>query len=112
MDAGASWVLIPDEAIEAEAWSRLHSVYDPEVGINLVDLGLIYSVASDNGRLEITMTLTTPGCPMSDSMPPAVQRTLEAIPGVDEVSVDLVWEPAWDPERITEEGLRELGWLD
>ena len=105
-------MLIPDEAIEAEAWDRLHEVYDPEIGINLVDLGLIYDLNSDQGCVQLTMTLTTPGCPMSDSMPPAVQRVLEMIPGVSEVRVDLVWDPPWDPERITDEGKRELGWLD
>lgn len=105
------WMLIPDEAIEAEAWDRLHEVYDPEIGVNLVDLGLIYVLTSDHGNVQVTMTLTTPGCPMSDSMPPAVRRVLEAVPGVNEVKVELVWEPSWDPERITAEGKRELGWL-
>lgn len=106
------WMLISDEAIEAEGWDRLHDVYDPEIGINLVALGLIYDLASEQGKVQVTMTLTTPGCPMSDSMPPAVQRVLETIPGVREVQVDLLWDPPWDPERMTDEGKRELGWLD
>ncbi len=105
-------MFITDGAIETEAWDRLHGVYDPEIGINLVDLGLIYDVTSEQGTVQVTMTLTTPGCPMSDSMPPAVQRVLEAIPGVNAVGVDLVWEPPWDPERISQQGLRELGWLE
>ena len=105
-------MLIPDEAIETEAWDQLHLVYDPEIGINLVDLGLIYDLASDHGKVHVAMTLTIPGCPMSASMPPAVQRLLETIPGVNEVKVDLVWDPPWDQERITGEGKRELGWLD
>lgn len=112
MTAPGSWMLIPDEMVEMEAWDRLRTVYDPEIGINLVDLGLIYDLTSSHGNVQVTMTLTTPGCPMSDSMPPAVQRVLETIPGVTEVKVDLVWDPPWDPERITDEGKHELGWLD
>lgn len=107
-----SWAIIPDEAIDAEAWDRLHEVYDPELGVNLVDLGLIYDVVSDGGNVQAVMTLTTPGCPMSDSMPLAVQRVLEMIPGVSQVAVHLVWEPPWDPERITDEGKQGLGWLN
>jgi metal-sulfur cluster biosynthetic enzyme len=112
MESTGTWMLIPDEAIATEAWDRLHEVYDPEIGINLVDLGLIYDLVSHGGTVQVTMTLTTPGCPMSDSMPPAVERVLEMVPGVREVTVDLVWDPPWDPERITERGKRELGWLD
>lgn len=104
------WILIPDEDIEAEAWARLRTVYDPEIGINLVDLGLIYDLVSRRGEMQVTMTLTTPGCPMSDSMPPAVERVLEMIPGVNIVTVDLVWNPPWDPDRISDEGKRDLGW--
>lgn len=106
------WMLIPDEAIESEAWDWLYTVYDPEIGINLVDLGLIYDLTSDHGNVHVTMTLTTPGCPMSDSMPPGVQRVLEAIPGVNEVKVDLVWDPPWNPDRITDKGNHDLGWLN
>lgn len=111
-EQAGSWSLIPDEAIEAEAWDHLHQVYDPEIGINLVDLGLIYDLIADGGTLQVIMTLTTPGCPMSESMPAAVQRVLEMIPGVSGVDVALVWDPPWDPDRITDEGRRALGWFD
>jgi metal-sulfur cluster biosynthetic enzyme len=60
---------IPNDLILAEAWQQLESVYDPELGINLVDLGLVYRLGVQEGRVEVEMTLTTPGCPMSDSMP-------------------------------------------
>jgi len=112
MDLATPSMLITDSAIEIEAWDLLHEVYDPEIGINLVDLGLIYDLSVTERTVGVTMTLTTPGCPVSDSMPDAVRRVMEAIPGVSDVTVDLVWEPPWDPERITEAGLRELGWLD
>jgi metal-sulfur cluster biosynthetic enzyme len=107
-----SWTLIPDDAIEAESWAWLLTVLDPEIGINLVDLGLIYGLTSSGGHVKVTMTLTTPGCPMSDSMPPAVQRVLETVPGVKDVDVDLVWDPPWDPDRMTHEAKRLLGWRD
>jgi metal-sulfur cluster biosynthetic enzyme len=103
------WMLISDGAIEAEAWDRLHAVHDPEIGINLVDLGLIYDLTSDHGKVHVIMTLTTLGCPMSDSMPPSVRRVMELIPGVTDVAVDLVWDPPWNPDRITDEAKSELG---
>lgn len=108
MRFSGEWLLIPDDVIQTEGWDRLRQVYDPEIGSNLVDLGLIYDLTSERGKVRVTMTLTTPGCRMSQSMPHAVQRVMETIPGVVDVVVDLVW----DPGRITEEGNRTLGWLD
>jgi len=101
---------MPDDLVAAEAWRQLESVYDPELGINLVDLGLVYQLEAEEGEVRVEMTLTTPGCPMSDSMPDAVERALRMIPGVAQVSVDLVWEPRWEPEMVTERAKRELGW--
>jgi metal-sulfur cluster biosynthetic enzyme len=112
MELAKLGMLITDEAIETEAWDLLREVYDPEIGINLVDLGLIYDLSCEQGTVHVNMTLTTPGCPMSDSMPPAVQRALEPIPGVRTVSVDLIWDPPWDPERISRQARGELGWFD
>jgi metal-sulfur cluster biosynthetic enzyme len=80
MEPGNLGMLIGDDAIETEVWDLLHGVYDPEIGLNLVDLGLIYDLSSEQGTVQVTMTLTTPGCPMSDSMPPAVRRALDPIP--------------------------------
>jgi len=102
---------MPDDVLVAEAWDQLGAVYDPELGVNLVDLGLIYRLEVDDGEVRVTMTLTTPGCPMSDSMPEAVERSLQMIPGVKSVAVDLVWEPRWEPEMMTESAKRELGWF-
>ena len=102
---------MPDELLRAAAWDTLAMVYDPELGINLVELGLVRKLAVMNGEISIAMTLTTPGCPMSDSMPEAVARALHAIPGIRRVSVDLVWEPRWMPEMMSERAKRELGWM-
>ena len=99
-----------DEAIRSEAWERLTEVLDPELGIDLVNLGLIYELAVEDGTVEVAMTLTTPGCPMSGSMPQAVERALETIPGVKAVGVELVWDPPWEPEAMTRAARDALGW--
>lgn len=98
-----------DDELATEAWDRLTAVYDPEIGIDLVDLGLIYELAVEDGAVRVRMSLTTPGCPMSESMPQAVERALSTIPGVTGVTVDLVWEPAWTPEMMSGEAGRQLG---
>src|SRR5574337_1859728 len=93
---------MPDDLLAAQAWDTLSTVYDPELGIDLVDLGLVYKLEVTDRAASVEMTLTTPGCPMSDSMPEAVERALLGIPGIARVAVDLVWEPHWVPEMMTE----------
>ncbi|MDQ0976210.1 metal-sulfur cluster biosynthetic enzyme [Neobacillus niacini] len=96
---------LKDKVIEA-----LKSVYDPELNINVVDLGLIYNIdVADNNDVEVTMTLTTPGCPLHDSITRGVRYSIEGIEETKKVEVTLVWEPAWSPEKMTAEGLRLLG---
>ena len=89
----------------------LRAVIDPELGVNIIDLGLVYKVAADDdGRITITMTLTTPGCPMHASFAEEIEKTLwTAIPGLTGVDVNLVWEPRWSPMMMSEEGLAQLG---
>jgi len=90
--------------------SALKSVYDPELNINVVDLGLIYNIdVTEEADVTITMTLTTPGCPLHDSITSGVRYSVEGIEETKKVEVNLVWEPAWSPEKMTEEGLRLLG---
>ena len=106
-ERGLSMFLVSTDAV----WAALHEVYDPELGVNVVDLGLVYDVALNGREVKVTMTLTTPGCPLHDSLMSAVDEAVRLfVPGVDAVDVDLVWEPRWSPERITAEGLRALGW--
>lgn len=89
---------------------QLKKVLDPELGINIVDLGLIYDVKFPTPRkVLVIMTLTTPGCPLHDSITSGVKYCLEDEEEYDEVDVQLVWEPAWTPERMTEEGMKQLG---
>ncbi len=103
-------IRLDDAEIMAEAWDRLELVYDPELGVNLVDLGLVYALRSEGGDVRVRMTLTTPGCPMSESMPEAVRRALETVPGIRSIGVELVWDPPWQPDLMTDRARQELGW--
>lgn len=78
----------------------LGTVFDPELGLSIVDLGLIYGVEIEDGRVRITMTLTAPGCPIQDRMGEWVRRAVEALPGVPAVDVTITFEPPWTPDRI------------
>jgi metal-sulfur cluster biosynthetic enzyme len=99
-----------DEATRARIFDALRTVYDPELGVSVVDLGLIYGVdLRDDGTVLITMTLTTPGCPMHESLAQGVAAALDAVPGLPDGEIRLVFDPPWDPSRLTEEGKRLLG---
>lgn len=78
----------------------LREVFDPELGMSVVDLGLVYDVRIDGGRVGVTMTLTAQGCPLHDSMTEWVQRAIGQIPGVEDVAVTITFEPPWTPDRI------------
>jgi FeS assembly SUF system protein len=87
----------------------LHTVYDPEIPVDIYELGLIYSIdISPEGKVAITMTLTTPACPVAGSMPGQVEKTVRMIEGVTDVVVDLVWEPTWGPAMMTESARLQL----
>lgn len=90
----------------------LKSIYDPEIPVNIYDLGLIYGVdiGADNHAV-VTMTLTTPNCPVAESMPMEVEMRVGAVPGIGDARVDLVWDPPWDPQKMTDEAKLELGML-
>ena len=87
----------------------LKNVYDPELPVNVVDLGLVYDVDVANDVVNVKMTLTAPGCPMHDSISRTAEMAIETLDGVKEAHVDMVWDPPWTPERITDEGRRLLG---
>jgi FeS assembly SUF system protein len=87
----------------------LHTIYDPEIPVDIYELGLIYSVdVSEDGKVAITMTLTTPACPVAGSMPGQVEKTVRMVDGVTDVVVDLVWEPTWGPAMMTESARLQL----
>ena len=85
------------------------NVIDPEIGINVVDLGLVYGVAVQDGTAEITMTLTTPMCPLGPYLDSEVRSAVSEVPGITDTKVNLVWTPPWDPSKMTEEAKLELG---
>jgi len=90
----------------------LKDIYDPEIPVNIYDLGLIYNVeVGDDAHVAVTMTLTTPHCPVAESMPGEVELRVGAVPGVGLVDVNLVWDPPWSPANMTDEARLELGML-
>ncbi len=96
--------------IETKIVDALHSVYDPEIPVDIYDLGLIYDTKIDEeGKVSITMTLTAPSCPVAGEMPMMVERAVATVEGVSSVSVELVWDPPWNPDMMTEAARLQLG---
>ena len=92
--------------------TALREIFDPEIPVNIYDLGMIYGVdVSPEGSVVVTMTLTTPHCPVAESMPAEVELRVEAVPGVRDAEVNLVWDPAWDPQKMSDDAKLELGML-
>ena len=90
----------------------LKEIYDPEIPVNIYDLGLIYGVEVDGeGGAHVTMTLTTPHCPVAESMPGEVELRVASVPGIRDAEVNLVWDPPWGPDRMTDAARLELGML-
>jgi probable FeS assembly SUF system protein SufT len=106
---------VSQEHLEKEIWNQLRSCYDPEIPVNIVDLGLIYDchLTPVNGshRVEVKMTLTAPGCGMGPMLAQDVQNKLLALEGVDDVAVELVWDPPWNQGMMTEAAKLQLGLL-
>jgi|SRR5579872_5057292 len=103
-------------ALEKEVWNQLRTCYDPEIPVNVVDLGLIYDCkvepiagAQDSYRVEVKMTLTAPGCGMGPTLQADVQNKLLSLEGVDDVNVELVWEPQWNQGMLTDAAKLQLG---
>lgn len=100
-----------DEALQEAIIEALKEIYDPEIPVNIYDLGLIYNVEVNDGHALVTMTLTTPHCPVAESMPSEVELRVGAVPGVGDAEVNLVWDPPWSPGNMTDEARLELGML-
>ncbi len=98
--------------ITADIITALKSVYDPEIPVDIYELGLIYKVDLDDDRLlTVDMTLTAPGCPVAGEMPLWVEGAVRGVDGVEDVKVEMVFDPPWTPERMSDEAKLELGWL-
>lgn len=105
--------LPPKSELEEDVIFVLRTIFDPEIPVNIYDLGLIYGLQVDpgNGRVHIRMTLTAPGCPVAQTFPTTVADTIREVPGVEEVEVELVWEPRWSKKMMSEAARLELGLL-
>ena len=99
-------------AIEEKAlWDALKEVYDPEIPVNIVDLGLVYRLeVKDNKRVEIDMTMTAPACPLAPQIIAEAKDKLFGVPGVEKVDVTLVWQPLWNPDMMSDAAKDELGY--
>lgn len=101
-----------EEELRENVVAVLRTIYDPEIPVNILDLGLIYTLDIDpEGNVEIEMTLTAPACPVAGTFPDTVESRVSEVPGVNSVHVELVWEPPWSVDNLTEEVKLELGLL-
>ncbi|MFA7387336.1 MAG: SUF system Fe-S cluster assembly protein [Thiohalobacteraceae bacterium] len=92
--------------------TAIRTVYDPEIPVNIYDLGLIYGMRiGDDGGVEIDMTLTAPACPVAGTLPRTVEDAVRQVPGVSSAKVELVWDPPWTPDRLSDEARLELGMM-
>ncbi len=111
---GAETGAAPADAsmLEARIFDATAQVYDPEIPVNIYELGLIYNVEIDaGGNVAIEMTLTSPACPVAGSLPGEVETRVREVDGVSDVKVELVWDPPWTPDRMTEAARLELGFM-
>ena len=99
-----------DQSLETLVITVLESIYDPEIPVSIYALGLIYDIAIDNdANVLITMTLTTPGCPVAEILPMEIEEKVRAIPGVESARVEITWEPPWGPDMMSEAARLEIG---
>lgn len=102
---------LPGGALYDAVIDALKEIYDPEIPVNIYDLGLIYDVEISDGHARVSMTLTTPHCPVAETMPAEVELRVGAVPGIGDAEVNLVWDPPWDPHKMSDDAKLELGML-
>lgn len=99
----------PEEGLKQAVVSVLKTCFDPEIPVNIYDLGLIYDIDVDpENTVHIKMTLTSPACPVAESLPPEVEERIKNLPGVTNATVEVVWEPPWDKDKMTDEAKLQL----
>ncbi len=99
-----------DTTLQDRALDALRRVIDPEVGLDVVSLGLVYRIEAAGGELDVDLTMTTPACPLGDQIVEDAERRIAALGGVRAVRVELVWDPPWTPDRMSPEAKQKLGW--
>jgi FeS assembly SUF system protein len=103
---------INKQELEGKIIQTLKQCYDPEIPVDIFELGLIYEIAiDDNANVKIKMTLTSPACPVAGSLPPEVEEKVKAMPEVNDAKIELVWSPPWDKDMMSEVAKLELGFL-
>jgi FeS assembly SUF system protein len=109
VEEGSNPKLTPEE-LEEKVIDALRTVYDPEIPVNIYELGLVYGIKIDlKGNVIVSMTLTSPGCPVAGSLPPEVEARVLSVPGVTSARVDLVWDPQWNPDMMSDAAKLQLG---
>ena len=102
----------PKEALKKEVIAAISEIFDPEIPVNIYELGLIYDVhVGEEGKVDLVMTLTSPHCPVAEILPGQVKARVELVEGVDEVELELTWDPPWTPENMSEAAKLELGFM-
>jgi FeS assembly SUF system protein len=102
----------PKDALKQDVIAAISEIFDPEIPVNIYDLGLIYDVhVGDEGKLDVVMTLTSPHCPVAEILPGQVKSRVELVEGVNEVDLELTWDPPWTPENMSEPAKLELGFM-
>ena len=102
----------PSEALKSDVIAAIRECYDPEIPVNIYDLGLIYDVqVSETLKVDLVMTLTSPHCPVAEILPAQVKSRVELVDGVNEVDLELTWDPPWSPENMSEAAKLELGFM-
>ena len=108
-------IIVPsstDHPLHEQVVEACRTVYDPEIPVNIFDLGLVYTILIDGeGAVKVLMTLTAPGCPVAGEMPGWVAEAIEPLPGVKQVDVELVWDPPWGMDMMSDEARLELGFM-
>ena len=103
---------VPQDDLESQIVDALRTVYDPEIPVNIYELGLIYNVAvGEAGHVDVTMTLTSPACPVAGTLPGEVEMKVQTVDGVETAHVEVVWDPVWNPSMMSEAARLELGMI-
>ncbi len=98
------------EGLRARVLAALREVIDPELGLNVVDLGLVYGIEIRGAAVDVGLTMTSSACPLGEHVARLAEQRLGALPGIEAVTVNLVWDPPWSPERMSEAARQALGW--
>lgn len=109
---GENAAVSPNEGLRNEVIAAISEIFDPEIPVNIYELGLIYDVhVGEGGKVDLVMTLTSPHCPVAEILPGQVKTRVELVEGVNEVELELTWEPPWTPENMSEAAKLELGFM-